>query len=135
MFTSNVTTDTVTKFLASVFAREGNPLTLVSDNGPQMTSTAFAEFPAERGIKHIRSSGYWPQANGAVERWNRVLKDCIQVAEMQQRPWKQAITDFLKNYRAMPHATTGTSPFELIRGRKMNTKLNTLSATTAYGEE
>lgn len=60
-FTSNVTTDTITKFLASVFAREGNPLTLVSDNGPQMTSTAFAEFLGERGVKHIRCSIYWPQ--------------------------------------------------------------------------
>nr|XP_055041695.1 uncharacterized protein K02A2.6-like [Misgurnus anguillicaudatus] len=134
-FTSNVTTDTLTKFLASVFAREGNPLTLVSDNGPQMISTAFADFLAERGIKHIRCSVYWPQANGAVERWNRVLKNCIQVADMQQLPWKQAVTDFLQNYRATPHATTGVSPFELLRGRKMHTKLNTLSATKAQGQE
>ncbi len=51
----------------------------------QMTSTAFAEFLAERGVKHILCSVYWPQANGDVERWNRVLKDCIQVAEMQQQ--------------------------------------------------
>lgn len=79
-FTSNVTTDTVTNFLASVFAREGNPLTLISDNGPQVTSTAFADFLAERGIKHIHSSVYWPQANGAVERWNRVLKNCIPIS-------------------------------------------------------
>ncbi len=93
-----------------------------------------SDFLAERGVKHIRCSVYWPQANGAVERWNRVLKDCFQVAEMQQRPWKQAATDFLQNYRATPHATTGASPFELLRGRKMRTKLNTLPATTD-GEE
>lgn len=134
-FTSNVTTNTVTKFLASVFAREGNPLTLVSDNGPQFVSSAFADFLTERGIKHIRSSVYWPQANGAVERWNRVLKNCIQVVEMQQLPWKQAVTDFLLNYRATPHATTGVSPFELLRGRKMRTKLNTLPTTAAQDEK
>ncbi|KAF4098327.1 hypothetical protein G5714_020357 [Onychostoma macrolepis] len=49
------------------------------------------------GMQHSLSS--WPkeESNSAVERWNRVLKDCIQVAEMQQHSWKQAVPDFLQN--------------------------------------
>lgn len=39
-------------------------------------------------------------------------------------PWKAEVTSFLHNYRATPHSTTGVSPFELLRGRKMRTKLN-----------
>lgn len=32
--------------------------------------------------------------------------------------------EFLQSYRAMPQATTGVSPFELLHKRKMRTKLN-----------
>lgn len=87
-FTSSATTDTVIRFLSSVFAREGNPCELTTDNGPQFTSSAFADFLKERGIKHIRTSVYHPQANGCVERFNRVLKDCVQAAQVSQKPWK-----------------------------------------------
>lgn len=66
---------------------------------------------------------YHPAANGAVERFNRVLKDCIQAAIVQAAPWKKTVTAFLQTYRATPHATTGVSPFELLFGRKMRTKL------------
>lgn len=128
-FTSNATTATVLKFLSNVFAREGNPLEITSDNGPQFTSSAFADFLKERGIKHIRTSVYHPQSNGCVERFNRVLKDCIQAAEVAQRPWKPAVTEMLQNYRATDHATTGESPFQLLRGRPMRTKLHVLPPT------
>ncbi|XP_042071499.1 uncharacterized protein K02A2.6-like [Haplochromis burtoni] len=105
-FTSSATTDTVIRFLSSVFAREGNPCELTTDNGPQFTSSAFADFLKERGIKHIRTSVYHPQANGCVERFNRVLKDCVQAAQVSQKLWKPAVTEMLQNYRATAHATT-----------------------------
>lgn len=85
---SHVTTDVITTFLDTIFSREGNPHCLVSDNGPQLTSMAFADFLKERNIQHIYSSVYYPQANGAVERFNRVLKQCIQSAIQEKKPWK-----------------------------------------------
>lgn len=36
------------------------------------------------------------------------------------------MTDFLHVYRAIPHATTGTSPFQLLCGRPMRTRLTLL---------
>ncbi|KAI2642379.1 Retrovirus-related Pol polyprotein from transposon opus [Labeo rohita] len=44
-------------------------------------------------------------------------------------PFEKGATDFLtmlKSYRATPHATTGETPFLLLRGRPMRTKLNVL---------
>ncbi len=37
------------------------------------------------------------------------------------------MVDVLQTYRATPHATTGTSPFELLFRRKMRTKLSILT--------
>lgn len=76
-FVPLVTTETVTTFLASIFAREGNPTSVFTDNGSQFCSSAFSDFLKERGIKQIRTSVYHPQVNGAVERFNLVLKECL----------------------------------------------------------
>lgn len=80
-FVSTVTTDMVIRFLGTVFSREGNPSCLVSDNGCQFTSHEFANFLREREIKHLRSSVYYPRANGAIERFNRVHTDCRKDAQ------------------------------------------------------
>lgn len=107
---ASVTMETVIGFLSSVFSRYGGPEFLVTDNGPQFTSVAFSSFLKERGITHIRSSVYHPAANGAIERFNRVLKSCIQTTMLQNKAWKKATADFLQVYRATPHAMTGASP-------------------------
>ena len=125
-FTHTITTEAVITFLSTVFSRHGNPLSIVTDNGVQFTSAAFAAFLQERQIRHHRSSLYYPAANGQIERFNRVLKQTVQLAIQQQQPWKPAVTDFLHVYRATPHATTGTSPFQLLHGRPMRTKLTLL---------
>ncbi len=134
VFTSTATTATIMAFLTSVFAHEGNPCTVTTDNGPQFTYSAFADFLTERGIKHIKTSVYHPQANGCVERFNRVLRDAIQAAQATQKPWKPVVTDMLHSYRATRHATTGESPFQLLRGRPMRTKLNILPPQRDNGQ-
>ncbi len=39
------------------------------------------------------------------------------------KPWKHVATEFLLNFRATPHSTTGVSPSELLHHCKMHTKL------------
>uniref|UniRef100_A0A3B3RYT1 Gypsy retrotransposon integrase-like protein 1 n=1 Tax=Paramormyrops kingsleyae TaxID=1676925 RepID=A0A3B3RYT1_9TELE len=130
-FTASITTKQVTSFLTTVFSRHGNPTTIVSDNGPQFTSPEFAAFLKGRNIAHVRTANYHPSANGAVERFHRVLKSTIQSAILQSASWKVTVTDFLQVYRATPHAITGVSPFELLHGRKMRTSLDVLAPPSA----
>lgn len=54
-FTSSVTTDTITDFLATVFSHFGNPLEIVAENYVQFTSLAFVDFLKSRNIKHART--------------------------------------------------------------------------------
>ncbi|KAK7877730.1 hypothetical protein WMY93_030544 [Mugilogobius chulae] len=108
-FASRVDTATIIQFLTAVFSREENPKTLISDNGPQFLSSEFAVFLKEHGIQHLRSSVYYPRANGEVERFNRCVKDCLQTASIQGEPWKSFLRTYLRDYRATPHSTTGVS--------------------------
>ncbi|XP_037611722.1 uncharacterized protein K02A2.6-like [Sebastes umbrosus] len=124
VFTSSITTTAITTFLSAVFARFGNPTELISNNGTQFTSSEFADFLEVRDIKHRKVSLYYPQANGAIERWNRVLKETLLTAEQERKPWKPFIQEFLLTYRATQHSTTGVSPYELMFNRKMRTKVD-----------
>lgn len=51
---------------------------IISDNGPQFIAKDFKEFIRFTGLTHVRTSPYYPQSNGKLERWQGVLKDeCI----------------------------------------------------------
>ena len=57
-----------------MFATDGLPVQVVTDNGPQFISKEFAEFVGQNGIKHVRSSPYHPASNGQAERVIQILK-------------------------------------------------------------
>jgi transposase InsO family protein len=51
---------------------------IISDNGPQFISKDFKEFIKIAGMKHVRTSPYYPQSNGKIERWHKTIKsECI----------------------------------------------------------
>ncbi|KAJ1137275.1 hypothetical protein NDU88_003688 [Pleurodeles waltl] len=122
-FVSKISTEVVIEFLENVFAREGVPETLVSDKGVQFTSTKMAAFLKRNGIQHVRVALYNPSSNGLIERFNRVVKETIQLALKSGIPWKEAVRKMLSSYRESPHSVKGKMPFELLRGRKPSTGL------------
>lgn len=62
-------------------ARELFPSTfprIISDNGPQFIARDFKEFINIMEMSHVRTSPYYPQSNGKIERFHRSLKsECI----------------------------------------------------------
>jgi transposase InsO family protein len=51
---------------------------LISDNGPAFIAKDFKEFIRISGMTHVRTSPYYPQSNGKLERWHQSLKrECI----------------------------------------------------------
>jgi transposase InsO family protein len=54
---------------------------IISDNGPQFIARDFKEFIRLTGISHVRTSPYYPQSNGKLERWHKSLKsECLRPA-------------------------------------------------------
>jgi transposase InsO family protein len=47
---------------------------IIADNGPQFIAKDFKEFIRVGGRTHVRTSPYYPQGNGKIERWHRTLK-------------------------------------------------------------
>ena len=74
---TSTTSPTIIQHLKSIFARHGVPESVVSDNGPQYSSNAFATFAEEYGFTHITSSPRYAQANGLAERTVQTVKSLL----------------------------------------------------------
>ena len=124
---ANITTQSVTTFLSNMFARWGIPDEIISDNGRQFVSKDFDQFCAQVGIKQRKTALHHPQANGAVERLNRVLKEGIRAFKEEGRTFDDALRSIISNYRSTPQCTTGVTPSELMIGRRFKMALDLLA--------
>lgn len=110
--------------LHETFCRYGIPESMRTDNGPQFVSEALNKFCLEFGIELVKTSPYWPQANGEVERANRSLKKRLQISqETPHSDWKWDLRMYLLMYNSTPHSTTGVAPSALMFGRVLRDKL------------
>ncbi|GJQ66598.1 hypothetical protein Trydic_g4573 [Trypoxylus dichotomus] len=106
--------------LQKIFAMVGIPLKITSDNGPPFNGKEFSDFMLSYGIKHCKTTPFWPQANGMVERLVKTVKQSLICANFETNKFDVQLQEFLLNYRSTPHLTTLKSPFELVFNRKMN---------------
>ena len=109
--------------LRKIFAMHGLPEEVVTDNRANLVSEEFKNFLATHGIKYRKVMPYWPQANAAVERFNRTIEKAICTTHAEGKDWHTDMFIFLLNYHATPHATTGKSPALLHLGREIRTKV------------
>ncbi|KAJ8389700.1 hypothetical protein AAFF_G00114060 [Aldrovandia affinis] len=128
---TSTTTTKVIDSLESIFSRHGLPVTLRSDQGPQFKSEEFSNYCESNGIKHVKTTPRWAQANGEVERQNASLLKRIRIAESEGLDWKRELRKYVTVYRSIDHATTGKSPAELLFNRKMRGKLPDISTAQA----
>ena len=101
-----------------IFCRHGAPRHLLSDRGTNFLSKIVALVSAILTTKRLKTSGYRPQTNGLVERYNSTLAQTLSfLVEKSQKNWDEKLPAALFAYRATPHATTLESPFFLLYGR------------------
>ncbi|XP_013163468.1 PREDICTED: uncharacterized protein K02A2.6-like [Papilio xuthus] len=119
------------KFLRSLFARFGLPDKLVTDNGPPFQSAEFREFCDRNMIRHITSSPYRPQGNGAAENCVKIVKKTIKKAVIEGRDIHTSLYRFLMQYRNCEHATTGVAPAVALLGHRLRNRLDAMRPSTA----
>ena len=60
--------------LRAQFSRHGIPSKVISDNGPQFSSSNFADFAKTYEFVHVTSSPGYPQSNGKAENTVKTVK-------------------------------------------------------------
>lgn len=69
----STSTKEVVAYLGEYFKYYSRPRRIVSDRGTCFTSSEFSEFLVENNIEHVKIATASAQANGQIERVNRVL--------------------------------------------------------------
>jgi len=94
---------------------------VISDNGPQFIAKDFKEFIRIAGMTHVKTSPYYPQSNGKIERWHKTLKgDCIRVnVPLSLDDARRLVADYVDHYNNVRlHSAIGyVTPRDKLEGR------------------
>lgn len=94
---------------------------IISDNGPQFIAKDFKEFIRICGMTHVKTSPYYPQSNGKIERFHRTIKgDCIRTqTPLNLQDAQRIVINYVGHYnQTRLHSAIGyITPQDKLDGR------------------
>ena len=109
------------KLCSEMFTRFGVPRQIISDQGREFEGELFKELCIRMGIEKLRTTGYHPQTDGLVERFNRSLIQMLSSFVSQNlNDWDDHLPYVMMAYRASKHETTRMTPNLVVFGRETN---------------
>ena len=94
---------------------------IISDNGPQFIARDFKAFIRIKGMDHVRTSPYYPQSNGKLERWHQSLKsECIRPkTPLNVEEAKRLVSSYVDDYndRRLHSAIGYVTPADKLAGK------------------
>jgi transposase InsO family protein len=95
---------------------------IITDNGPQFIAKDFKQFIRLCGMTHVRTSPYYPQSNGKLERYHRTIKsDCIRPGTpLSLEDAQRIIGQFVDHYNnvRLHSAIQYITPGDKLHGRE-----------------
>ena len=95
---------------------------VISDNGPQFIAKDFKEFIRISGMTHVRTSPFYPQSNGKIERWHKSLKsECVRPkTPLSLEDARRIVGEFVDYYNnERLHSALGyITPKDKLEGRE-----------------
>jgi transposase InsO family protein len=96
---------------------------IITDNGPQFIAKDFKEFIRVCGMTHVRTSPYYPQSNGKLERYHRTIKgECIRPGTpLSLEDARRLVARYVEHYNtARLHSAIGyITPADKLAGREL----------------
>ncbi|CAL8163313.1 unnamed protein product [Prunus armeniaca] len=100
-----------------IVCRFGIPYKMVTDNSTPFVNKQVSSTLSGYGIKHRRSTPYYPQGNGQAEATNKtILRILSKMVYEYQGGWSVHLPDALWVYCTSPRSTTGFSTYSLVYG-------------------
>lgn len=94
---------------------------IISDNGPQFIARDFKEFIRISGMTHVRTSPFYPQSNGKLERFHKTIKgECIRVkTPLSLDDARRLVAEYIEYYNTVRlHSAIGyIAPADKLNGR------------------
>jgi transposase InsO family protein len=100
---------------------DANPR-IITDNGPQFIARDFKEFIRIAGMTHVKTSPYYPQSNGKIERYHRTIKgESIRVTALWSlEDARRVVSGYVQHYNEVRlHSAIGyVTPLTKLRGEE-----------------
>ncbi len=95
---------------------------IITDNGPQFIAKDFKHFIRISGMTHVKTSPYYPQSNGKIERYHRTIKaTCIRPGcPLSLEDGRRLVHKFVDDYNvARLHSAIGyVTPHAKLMGHE-----------------
>ena len=126
--TKNPTAEFTRQALQKLFAREGIPMAIVTDNGTHFSAKALQDWLRSLGCTPVFTPPRHPKSNGQAENFVRTLKSAITAANPSTyQELDRSIDTFLLQYRNATHSSTHKAPAMLFKNRllRFSTRIET----------
>ena len=118
MFSCKTSWGSLKDHLIDLFASEGYPKEIISDNGSPFQSQEFADYLSSHGVRHTTSSPHYPQSNGFIECQIQTVKNLLYKA-VDAGTW--SFQNVLAELRSTKIGNGLPSPAEILHGRSFIT--------------
>jgi hypothetical protein len=100
------------------YCEHGLPLEFISDRDKLFVSRVWKRLTTVTGIKLGMSMAFHPETDGASERTNKTVNQCLHYhVSRNQKGWVRALPRVRFAIRNTINKSTGFSPFQLLTGR------------------
>ncbi|KAL2076889.1 hypothetical protein ACEWY4_027519 [Coilia grayii] len=135
-----ITAPVIIKALLNFFSVFGLPKVVQTDQGTNFVSKVFRQVMQQLSVRHVTSSCYHPQSQGALERFHQTLKTMLKTYCLEfERDWDEGVPLALFAIREVVQESLGFSPAELVFGHSVRGPLKVLkeawlTETTSYND-
>ena len=103
-----------------LFSKVGWPEELHSDRGTEFESGLVKELAALAATDKTATCAYHPQADGQVERLNRVIQEMLRsFCDKNPTSWPKYLDAVMCAYRSAVHTATGFTPNRMVFGNEI----------------
>lgn len=99
----------------------GAPRCILTDQGKNFTSTLMKILARKYKIKQVRTTAFYPQSNGSVERSHHVVTEYLKQIVEDKDEWDDYLDMAMLCYNTSTHEGTRFTPCELVLGKPART--------------
>lgn len=115
--------------LEQTFGRYGYPTAIKADNGSPFNGARYSDYCTGHGIRELHSTPLFPQQNGMVERYMKVVNKAMESAALDKVPYEEALGKAIRAHNEARHRVTMVAPSELMFKRKLRLGFPVIGST------
>jgi hypothetical protein len=118
----DITFQSISEALVSMFTHHGVPEYIISDNGVEFSNYLTTDVLKLLGTYKFHITPLNPRANGQAENQVKTVKDMLSMlVSKDQRDWSSYIRLVQMRYNSTVNQATGFTPYFMMNGREMPT--------------